>query len=96
MLNNNLLKMKKSVSILGSTGSIGLHSLKIFDIKKSFFNINLLMANKNYNLICQQIKKFKPKKTILTNLHSDLDYDYLKQILPKNVIPAYDGLSVKL
>jgi len=38
----------------------------------------------------------KPKKTILTNLHYDMDYDYLMKILPKNVIPAYDGMSLKL
>ena len=31
------------------------------------------------------IKKFEPKKAILTNLHSDLDYQYLKSILPKNI-----------
>ena len=42
------------------------------------------------------INLFKPKKAILTNLHSDLDYDYLKKILPKHIIPAYDGLSLKL
>ncbi len=42
------------------------------------------------------IKEFKPKKSILTNLHSDLDYQKLKDILPKNVIPAYDGLRLKL
>ena len=35
----------------------------------------------------------KPKKAILTNLHTDLDYFTLKKILPKNVLPAYDGLS---
>jgi len=38
----------------------------------------------------------KPNKTILTNLHNDLDYDQLFKKLPKNVIPAYDGLSIKL
>ncbi len=38
----------------------------------------------------------KPKKTILTNLHYDLDYDYLKKNLPKNVIPAFDGLKINL
>ena len=37
---------------------------------------------------------FKPKKMILTNLHSDLDYDKLMNILPKNVKPAYDGLTL--
>ena len=42
------------------------------------------------------INKLKPKKAILTNLHSDLDYKYLKKILPKNVDPAYDGLTVNL
>jgi len=42
------------------------------------------------------IEIFKPKKAILTNLHSDLDYNYLKQILPKNIIPAYDGLTLNL
>ena len=42
------------------------------------------------------IKLFSPKKAILTNLHSDLDYNYLKRVLPKNIIPAYDGLTLKL
>ena len=42
------------------------------------------------------VKILKPKKTILTNLHSDLDYDFLLKILPKNVIPGYDGLTVNI
>jgi len=41
-------------------------------------------------------KKLKPKKTILTNLHHDMDYNSLKKILPINVIPAYDGLKLNL
>ena len=39
------------------------------------------------------IKKFKPKKAILTNLSPVLDYKKLKEQLPKNIIPAYDGLN---
>ena len=39
------------------------------------------------------IKLAKPKKSILTNLHTDLDYYKLRDQLPKNVFPAYDGLS---
>jgi len=38
----------------------------------------------------------KPQKTILTNLHHDLDYDKLLKKLPTNVIPAYDGLKINL
>mgnify|MGYP001297900392 CR=1 FL=1 len=42
------------------------------------------------------IKKFKPKNAILTNLSPILDYKMLKKMLPKNAIPAYDGLTIKL
>ncbi len=36
----------------------------------------------------------KPKKMILTNLLTDMDYNELLNILPNNVKPAYDGLSL--
>ena len=42
------------------------------------------------------IKMFKPKKAILTNLSPVLDYKELKKLLPKNVIPAHDGLTLEL
>ena len=42
------------------------------------------------------IKKFKPKKAILTNLSPVLDYKELKKKLPHNVIPAHDGLTINL
>ena len=42
------------------------------------------------------INLFKPKNAILTNLHSDLDYGRLKRILPKHIVPAYDGLTINL
>ena len=51
-----------------------------------------LNLEKTLNLI----KMFKPNKSILTNLHSDLDYDYLKKILPKDIVPAYDGMVLNL
>ena len=47
----------------------------------------------NYDDALNLIKIIKPKKSILTNLHVDLDYFNLKKKLPKNIIPAYDGLS---
>ena len=42
------------------------------------------------------VEKFKPKKGILTNLSPSIDYKILKNRLPKKVIPAYDGLTIKL
>ena len=42
------------------------------------------------------IKKFKPKKAILTYLSPVLDYKVLKKKLNKNITPAYDGMSLNL
>ena len=38
--------------------------------------------------------KLRPIKTILTNLHTDMDYNFLLRKLPKDIIPAYDGLKI--
>ena len=51
--------MKKTISILGSTGSIGLNTLKIVKKKKNIFSVNILVANKNFNLISKQIRQFQ-------------------------------------
>ncbi|NBR50826.1 MAG: MBL fold metallo-hydrolase [Alphaproteobacteria bacterium] len=40
-----------------------------------------------------EIERFKPKRAILTNLHVDMDYAQLCNELPKNIIPAFDGLE---
>ena len=61
--------MTKSISILGSTGSIGLSTLKIID-KKNHFKVNILSANKNYSTILNQIKKYKPKIFIINNFET--------------------------
>jgi len=42
------------------------------------------------------INYLKPKKAILTNLHNDLDYDFLKKNLPPNIVPAYDGMKLNI
>jgi phosphoribosyl 1,2-cyclic phosphate phosphodiesterase len=54
------------------------------------------MSHFNLEKSLEMINLFSPKKAILTNLHTDLDYDELKKKLPKNVIPAHDGLTVNL
>ena len=41
------------------------------------------------------INKYKPKRSILTNLHVDLDYTTLLNETPDNVVPAHDGLQIK-
>ena len=57
--------MKKTISIIGSTGSIGLSSFQIIDKKINYFKINVLSANKNFKLINKQIKKYRPNFFII-------------------------------
>ena len=78
---------------------------KIFDNDMKYFkNLNYFIIDclrfkkhpSHFNLDdVLEINNFvKPKKMILTNLHSDLDFNELKKILPKNVFVAYDGMII--
>jgi phosphoribosyl 1,2-cyclic phosphate phosphodiesterase len=42
------------------------------------------------------IKRFRPKRAVITNMHSDLDYEVLRQSLPDGVVPAYDGMRLEV
>jgi phosphoribosyl 1,2-cyclic phosphate phosphodiesterase len=42
------------------------------------------------------ISDLKPRRAILTNLHTDLDYAKLLSMLPPDVEPAFDGMSLEL
>lgn len=49
-------------------------------------------SHMNLDEALEWIGRVKPKRAILTNLHSDLDYAALRAELPPNVEPAYDGM----
>ena len=69
---------------------------------KNLYNLNYLVLDclklskhpSHFSLseALELINLVRPKKTILTNLHTDLDYNELKKMLPKNVYPAFDGM----
>ena len=50
-------------------------------------------SHSHFDQTIQWIKKFKPKKAILTHLGAWLDYDELKKLCPNHVEPGYDGLT---
>ena len=41
------------------------------------------------------IARLRPRRAILTNLHTDLDYETLRHALPPHVEPAYDGMRIE-
>ena len=73
---------------------------------KSFNNLDYLIidclwykyhpSHFNLEMSLEMISLFSPTKSILTNLHTDLDYNKLKKKLPQNVVPAHDGLIIEL
>ena len=60
--------MKKKIAILGSTGSIGTQTLEVISDHDDKFRVELLSANKNYELLIQQAKKYKPKAIIFGDI----------------------------
>ncbi len=43
----------------------------------------------------QWVERLKPKRTILTHMTSELDYETLRRDLPAGVEPAYDGMTIE-
>ena len=87
--------MKKFISILGSTGSVGLTTLSIIDKTKNEFRPYIFSANKNFSLICKQIKKYKPKIFVINDKNTYLKtlskYKYKKIEILNN----FDSLKIK-
>ena len=89
--------INKSCAYINDANKIDKKDMKYFK-NLNYFVIDCLRNDKHpshFNLtdVIELTKILKPKKTILTNLHSDLDYNDLINILPKNIVPAYDGMS---
>ena len=82
--------MIKKVVILGSTGSIGKTLINILKKDKKKYNILLLTANKNINILLKQIKIFKVKNIIV----SDLDkFNKIRIILKNKKINIYNNFN---
>jgi 1-deoxy-D-xylulose-5-phosphate reductoisomerase len=59
--------MKKRIAILGSTGSIGTQSLEVIACHPELFEVEVLTANNNVDLLIRQAKKFQPNAVVIVN-----------------------------
>ena len=99
-VNSNCFIIDKKLAYISDVSKIFKKDFKYFKNLK-YLIIDCLWYNfhpSHFNLESSLniIKIFKPKKAILTNLSPVLDYKVLKKLLPKNVIPAHDGLTLEL
>ena len=69
--------MKKRISILGSTGSIGRQALEVIEKLGDSFEIIALAAGSNTDLLNEQIKKFNPKYAFSSNPKDIVGAKYL-------------------
>jgi 1-deoxy-D-xylulose-5-phosphate reductoisomerase len=59
--------MKKHIAILGSTGSIGCQALEVIENHPDLFELEVLTANNNVDLLIRQAKKFVPNHVVIAN-----------------------------
>ncbi len=56
----------RSITILGSTGSIGRQALELVEAYPDEFSVAALCAHKNAELLFEQVRKFRPRLAALT------------------------------
>ncbi|MFA7103312.1 MAG: 1-deoxy-D-xylulose-5-phosphate reductoisomerase, partial [Bacteroidales bacterium] len=56
--------MRKRIAILGSTGSIGRQALEEIEAQSSFFEVEVLTARNNADLLIEQSLKFQPNAVV--------------------------------
>jgi len=83
----------KRITLLGSTGSIGVSTLSVVQKHPRKFKVVALAAGRNVELLAEQISKFRPE---VVAVHSGADALRLKDILGvKNKIPIlYDESGI--
>ena len=79
----------KNITILGSTGSIGVSTLDVIEKNPDRFAVAALAAGRNVRLLAGQIEKFRPEIAAVQTLQ---DAESLREILgPKHTLPIlYD------
>lgn len=80
--------MKKRIAILGSTGSIGTQSLEVIDQNPDAFEVEVLTANNNVDLLVQQAKKYQPNVVVIANKEK---YPIVSEALQNEDIKIYAG-----
>ena len=79
---------KKGLAILGSTGSIGTQALEVVEAYPDYFDLQVITANKNADLLIEQALKYQPNTVVLVD---ETDYNKVKEALSQEDIHVYCG-----
>lgn len=82
------MSMKKGIAILGSTGSIGTQALEVISNYPEKFDLQVITAGKNAELLIEQAKRFQPNSVVITD---ESQYKLVKDALWSEDIHVYCG-----
>lgn len=77
--------MKRNLAILGSTGSIGTQALEVVAANPDIFEVEVLTAQNNADLLIEQAARFRPNVVVISN-----------EALYDKVFSALDPLDIKV
>ena len=78
----------QKICILGSTGSIGIQALQVIDENPDYFQLEVLTANDNADLLISQALQYKPNTVVIAN---EMHYQKVSDALWKEDIKIFAG-----
>jgi 1-deoxy-D-xylulose-5-phosphate reductoisomerase len=81
---------KKRVAVLGSTGSIGTQALDVIAANPHIFEVEVLTAQNNADLLIEQSLQFKPNTVVIAN---DTLYSKVAEALQPHNIKVFAGAN---
>lgn len=78
----------RSIAILGSTGSIGTQTLQVVEANPSLFQVELLTAQNNWELLVQQAVRVQPNAVVIGNKKN---FNAVKEALAHTDIKVFTG-----
>lgn len=80
--------MKRTIAILGSTGSIGKQTLEVVEEHPDLFEVYAITANRSADLLIEQARKFKPEVAVIVD---ESYYEKVKEALSDLPIKVWTG-----
>lgn len=81
---------KRSIAVLGSTGSIGTQTLDVVSRHRDLFDIDLLTANNNADLLIKQALEFEPNNVVICNKEK---YNVVADALRNSDVKVFAGIE---
>lgn len=82
------MEEKKRIAIIGSTGSIGTQALEVVSENQNLFEVEVLVANSNADLLIQQAMRYKPNAVVIAD---EKQYQKVKEALIPHDIKVFAG-----